>query len=287
MLSRGLYLVATPIGNAADITLRALEILRAADIVACEDTRTTKPFLQRHGLLQPGSTTRLTAYHDHNAPRVRPGLLAAMRGGGAVALVSDAGTPAISDPGFKLVRECIDAGIPVTAAPGPTSIVVALTLSGLPTDRFFFAGFLPNKSGARQRDIETLRAIPGTLIFMESPRRLAACLADLLKHLGDRPAAVARELTKLYEEVRRGTLSELVAHYDTAGAPKGEVVITVGPAAAEAAPDLASMEADILARLEGESARDIARDLANQTGLPRREVYGRVLEMTKRRDQGG
>ena len=173
----------------------------------------------------------------------------------------------------------------ISSAPGPTAIVTALILSGLPTDRFFFAGFLPNKSTARRREIEAIKAVPGTLIFMESPRRLAGCLADLAALLGDRPAAVARELTKLYEEVRRGSLGELVAHYDGAGAPKGEVVVVVGPAGTETPPDLADLEDEIKDRLAAESARDIAHALAAETGLPRREVYGRVLEVAKRLGQ--
>lgn len=287
VLSRGLYLVSTPIGNATDITLRGIEILTAADTIACEDTRKTRPFLVRHGIFSQGGGSRLVTYHEHNAARVRPNLIKAMQNGAVVALVSDAGTPAISDPGYKLVRECINAGIPITGAPGPTSVIAGLVISGLPTDQFFFRGFLPTKKAARRQIIKALRPVPGTLIFMESPRRLAAALNDLSDILGDRSAAVGRELTKLYEEVRRGTIAELRDHYGAAPPPKGEVLVMVGPGESGEMLTLADLEPEIIGRLRSESARDIARDLASESGISRREVYRWVVEIAKHLGQDG
>jgi 16S rRNA (cytidine1402-2'-O)-methyltransferase len=210
-----------------------------------------------------------------------------MQNGAVVALVSDAGTPAISDPGYKLVRECINAGIPITGAPGPTSVIAGLVISGLPTDQFFFRGFLPTKKAARRQIIKALRPVPGTLIFMESPRRLAAALNDLSDILGDRSAAVGRELTKLYEEVRRGTITELRDHYGAAPPPKGEVLVMVGPGKSGEMLTLADLEPEIIGRLRSESARDIARDLASESGISRREVYRWVVEIAKHLGQDG
>src|SRR3954451_12636981 len=201
-LAPGLYLVATPIGNLRDITLRGLEILASADLVACEDTRVTRKLFEHYGLSAP-----LIAYHDHNAETARPKILERLAAGEAVALVSDAGTPLISDPGYRLVREAIAAGVAVTAAPGASSALMALTIAGLPTDRFFFEGFLPAKEGARRARIADLARIPATLVLFESGPRLAAALADLAAGFGAREAAIARELTKLHEEVRRGDLA--------------------------------------------------------------------------------
>src|SRR5499427_4131194 len=197
-LPAGLYLVATPIGNLRDITVRALEVLAAADLIACEDTRVTRKLLDRYGIATP-----LTPYHEHNAAEVRPKLIARLADGAAMALVSDAGTPLVSDPGYKLVREARTAGASVTALPGASAALAALTLSGLPTDRFLFEGFLPAKEGARRARINELKRIPATLVLFESGARLAAALADLAAELGPRQAAICRELTKLYEEVRR------------------------------------------------------------------------------------
>src|SRR5690606_7848085 len=222
-LEPALYLVATPIGNASDLTLRAIETLRGADVIACEDTRLTGRLLARHGIRD-----RLIPYHEHNAAQARPAILERLRRGEAIALVSDAGTPLISDPGYKLVEEAIAAGLKVTAVPGPSAILTALQLSGLPSDRFMFAGFLPPRLAARRKAIGELADIPATLILFESPRRLADCLADLAAVLGDRSAAVARELTKLFEEVRRGTLGSLANQYAAEDPPKGEIVIVVG-----------------------------------------------------------
>ena len=274
-LAPGLYLVATPIGNMADITLRALDVLRGADLVACEDTRLTGRLLQRHGI-----SARLTPYHEHNAERALPGLLARLRAGGAVALVSDAGTPLVSDPGYRLVGAVIAEGIAVTAVPGPSAAVTALLLSGLPPDRFLFGGFLPARAAARRTALQELAAVPATLVLYESPQRLAASLADMVTVLGDRPAAVARELTKLFEEVRRGSLATLAAHYAAAGPPKGEVVVTVGgPLPAETAP--ADVDAMLLRALQEGSLKEAAAHVAAATGLPRRAVYTRALALQK------
>jgi len=276
----GLYLVATPIGNVGDISLRALEVLRGAAVVACEDTRVTGKLFALLGLAAP-----LTPYHEHNAERARPALLARLREGQVVALVSDAGTPLVSDPGYRLVRACIDEGLPVTAVPGASAALTALQLAGLPTDRFLFAGFPPSRSAARRAALAEVAAVPATLVFYESARRLAEALGDMAAVLGDRRAAVARELTKLFEEVRRGTLAGLAAHYAAAGPPKGEVVIVVeGPGAA--APVAADLDAALRAALRHASLRDAAATVAAATGLPRREVYARALELAGGEEPG-
>ncbi len=275
-LAPGLYLVATPIGNLADISLRALEVLAKADLVACEDTRTTRKLLAAHGI-----AAKLTAYHEHNAARVRPRLMERLECGEAVALVSDAGTPLISDPGYKLVAAAAEAKVTVTAVPGASAALAALTVSGLPSDRFLFAGFLPNKSGARRRALAELAPIPVSLVIYESARRLPAALADMAEVLGPRPAAVARELTKLHEEVRRGTLPALAEHYGRAGPPKGEVVVVVGPPGpdAAAAPGAEVLDAQLRAAFRRASLRDAVAAVAEATGLPRRQVYARALEL--------
>ncbi|RKQ68690.1 16S rRNA (cytidine(1402)-2'-O)-methyltransferase [Oceanibaculum indicum] len=277
-LTPALYIVATPIGNLGDLTMRARDILASADLVACEDTRVTGKLLSAFGLKRP-----LIAYNDHNADKVRPTLLDAVRQGKAVALVSDAGTPLISDPGYKLVRDAAEAGLAVTAAPGPSALLAALVLAGLPTDRFLFAGFLPPKSGARRTALGELASVPATLVFYESGPRLAASLADMAAVLGDRPGAVARELTKLFEEVRRDPLSALAAHYAEAGPPKGEIVIVVGaPAEQEASAD--TLDAALRRALAGNSTRDAAALVAGETGLPRKQIYARALELAQERD---
>jgi len=272
-LPRGLYLVATPIGNLRDVSLRALDVLAAADRVACEDTRMTGKLLTLLGI-----DADLTPYHDHNAVRALPGLVRRMEAGAAVALVSDAGTPSISDPGYRLVRACIEADIPVTAVPGPSAGITGLILSGLPTDKFLFAGFPPPKPAARRKEFQSLRAAPATLIFQESPRRLAASLADMAAALGNREAAVARELTKLHEEVRRGPLRELADHYQTGGPPKGEVVVIVGPPAGETFSDEA-VDRMLRDHLQTLRVRDAAAEVAELTGLPRNRLYARALEL--------
>lgn len=275
-LAPGLYLVATPIGNLADIGLRAIEVLGKAELVACEDTRTTGKLLTAHGI-----AAKLTAYHEHNAARVRPRLMKRLECGEAVALVSDAGTPLISDPGYKLVAAAAAAGVTVTAVPGASAGLAALTVSGLPSDRYFFAGFLPNKATARRRALAELVPVPASLVIYESARRLPAALADMAEVLGPRPAAVARELTKLHEEVRRGTLPALAEHYGTAGPPKGEVVVVIGPPSldAAAAPSAEALDARLRAALSRESLRDAVAAVAEATGLPRKQIYARALEL--------
>lgn len=275
-VSPGLYLVATPIGNASDIGLRAISVLNQVDLIACEDTRNTAKLLSIHGI-----TGSLFPYHDHNGPQARPKLLEILTAGGSVALVSDAGTPAISDPGYKLVRACIDEGVFVTAVPGASSSLAALIISGLPTDRFYFAGFLPNRKSGRQRALDAIKNVPGTLIIQESAKRLAPSLSDMAVVLGDRPAAVTRELTKRFEEIRRGTLVELADHYAEAGPPKGEVVVVVGGPEVTGPVSLETLDDDIIGRLENASARDVARDLARETGMPRREIYNHVQALVK------
>ena len=268
-------MTATPIGNLGDITVRALETLERVDVIACEDTRITRRLLRRYDIDTP-----TLIYHEHNAERVRPRLVARLLNGDSVALTSDSGTPLISDPGFKLVRAAVDAGIPVTTLPGPTAMIAALTVGGLPTDRFMFVGFLPNRSAARQRALEGLRALDATLVFYESPRRLAGTLADMAEALGSREAAVARELTKRYEEVVRGPLGDLARRAAKVPPPRGEIVILVGPPTewkfGERALDDALRQA--LARF---SLRDAVDQVVADTGMPRRCIYRRALELEK------
>ena len=272
-LEPGLYLVATPIGNLGDMTIRALEVLAAADILACEDTRVTRVLLARYGIAR-----RATAYHEHNADEAGPKLLAAIAQGKSVALVSDAGTPLVSDPGFRLVESARDAGLKVVPIPGASAALAALTASGLPSDSFFFAGFLPVKDGQRNTRLEELRTVPGTLIFFESPRRLADSLRAMAAVLGDRPAAMCRELTKAFEEIRTGPLSGLAEHYAQAGAPKGEVVICVGPPLAAPA-EAADVDA-LLRALDAEmGASRAAAEAARTTGMRKADLYKRLLEL--------
>ena len=273
-LAPGLYVVATPIGNLGDVSLRALTTLAAADAILAEDTRVTRRLLDRYDIAAP-----LVAYHEHNAAEVRPRILARLAAGEALALVSDAGTPLVSDPGYKLVVEAAAAGVAVFALPGPCAAIAALTTAALPTDRFFFEGFLPAKTAARRERIAALAAIPATLVFYESPGRIAEALADLAAGFGPRPAAVARELTKLHEETRRATLTELAAHYAAAGAPKGEIVVVVGPPAPAAKPASETLDAMILDALATLSVKDAAAAVAVETGLPRRDVYARALRL--------
>ena len=273
-LTGGLYVVATPIGNLADVTLRALSILAGADSILAEDTRISRTLLARYGIETP-----LSPYHEHNAAEVRARALRRIAEGEALALISDAGTPLISDPGYKLVAEAIAIGLAVTAAPGPSAALAALCVAGLPTDRFFFEGFLPAKQSARRERINALAAAPGTLIFYESPGRLADALADLALELGPRPAVVARELTKLYEEVRRGPLDELAAEFAGEKAPRGEVVIVVSPAEARAPISEDALDREIAETLTKLSVRDAAAALAAKHGLPRKQVYARALAL--------
>lgn len=269
-----LGLVATPIGNLGDLTLRAADYLRAADAIACEDSRITIRLLQHLGIKKP-----LLTYHDHNADEMRPRLIERLQGGEKMALVSDAGTPLISDPGFKLVREAASLGIRVTALPGPSALIMALILSGLPTDRFLFLGFLSAKSAARRSELAEVAGIRASLIMFETAPRLAASLEDLADMLGDRPAAVARELTKMFEEVRRGSLRDLAAHYREAGPPKGEIVLVVGPPLPAVAGGEADLDAALLRALGQMRVKEAAEAVAAALNLPKRQVYQRALEL--------
>jgi 16S rRNA (cytidine1402-2'-O)-methyltransferase len=272
----GLYVVATPIGNLGDITIRAKEVLAGADVIACEDTRVTGGLLSRFSI-----STTMTPYHDHNAERVRPVLIERLKSGGRVALVSDAGTPLISDPGFKLVAACAAEGITVVPVPGASAMLAALVTAALPTDRVMFAGFLPNKAGARDSALEELKSLRATLVFYESAQRLPEATAAMARVLGPRPAAVCRELTKLHEEIRRAPLDQLAAHYESAGAPKGEVVIVVGGAGKDAQPQDSDIDAALAAALKSMSLRDAVDAVAEALKLPRRTVYARALELAK------
>jgi len=274
-------LVATPIGNLGDMSRRALDVLGAAAVVACEDTRVTGGLLAKLGVARD-ERAQLVPYHEHNAEEMRPRLLARMQAGEAVALVSDAGTPAISDPGYKLVRACIEAGIAVTGVPGANAAILALVISGLPTDRFLFEGFLSAKSGARKTALQKIAAVPASLIFYETGPRLADSLADMAEVLGNREAAVARELTKLFEEVRRGTLAELAASYEANGAPKGEIVVIVAPPAEEDAASAQNIEEMLTKALATMSVRDAADAVAKASGRPKREVYTLALSLSEK-----
>mgnify|MGYP002780122557 FL=1 len=275
-LAPGLYIVATPIGNLSDLSPRAADILAHADLLAVEDSRVTAKLLRHIGVKRP-----MLAYHDHNADRVRPQLLARMAGG-SVALVSDAGTPLISDPGYKLVREARAAGHAVTTVPGPCAAIAALTLAGLPTDRFLFAGFLPAKARARADAIAELAGVRATLVFYESGPRLGATLAALAEALGAREAAVAREISKAFEETVTGTLPALAARYAEAG-PKGEIVVVVGPPGEAAPPEedaVVSALREALTRLPTAKA---AGEVAKATGMDRRELYARAMALKDQR----
>lgn len=271
-LAPGLYIVATPIGNLSDLGPRAAEVLKAADVVAVEDSRVTAKLLAHIGVKKP-----MTPYHDHNADRVRPELLARMAQG-AVALVSDAGTPLISDPGYKLVRDARAAGLNVATVPGPCAAVAALTLAGLPTDRFLFIGFLPAKGGARATAIAEVAAVKATLILYESGPRLGATLAALKEGLGDRQAAVVREISKRFEETVTGSLEELAGRYADA-APKGEIVIVVAPPGEPEAPEPADVDAALREAMNRLSTSRAAAEVAQALGLSRREVYERALAL--------
>ncbi len=279
-----LYLVATPIGNLEDVTLRALSVLRSVDLILAEDTRHTRKLLSHHDI-----HTSIRSLHERNERAQLGPLLGRLRSGDDLALVSDAGTPAISDPGYPLVRAAIDAGATVVPVPGPSAVLAALVGSGLPTDRFLFVGYLPRKRGARRRALEELRHEPGTLIFLESPRRLAAALADAAELLGDRPVAVAREVTKVHEEFIRGSLQE-VARRLAASQVRGEVTVCVAgsrhPAvAANAAVPVPSPELEErfrALRQQGLQRNDALSRLARESGLPRRAVYEAVIIRKKK-----
>ena len=272
-----LVLVATPIGNLGDITVRAIKTLREADGIVCEDSRVTRKLLGKYGI-----GGRLSVYHEHNAKTARPRLLKRLKAGETLALVSDAGTPLVSDPGYKLVRATIEADIALTFLPGPSAPIAALVLSGLPPDRFFFGGFLPAKAVAKRREIERLAPLPATLVFFESTKRLASTLRALACQLGAREAAVVREATKLHEEVRRGSLANLAESYEAAGAPKGEVVLVIGPPLeAEAGVPDAECLGLLRQALGSKSLRDATDEVVAKTGRKRREVYALAIELSK------
>ena len=276
-LPAGLYLVATPIGNLADISLRALAVLSRAPLIAAEDTRHSRILLSHYNI-----AAKLTPYHEHNAARERPKLLARIEAGYAVALISDAGTPLVSDPGYKLVREALDAGLMVTSIPGPSAALAALTCAGLPTDSFLFGGFLPPKSGPRQTRLAALKDAPATLLFFETAPRLAKSLSDISTVLGPREAVIARELTKLHETLHRGTLDTLAAEIEEQPV-KGEVTVVVAPPPAEeGAVDDAILAADLETALQTMSLRDAVRAVTDAHGVKRARVYELGLSLTKR-----
>lgn len=275
-LAPGLYLVATPIGNARDITLRSLDILANADVLAAEDTRSLKRLMEIHGIALNGRP--VLAYHDHNGGKMRPRIMADLAEGKSVAYASEAGTPMISDPGFDLLRGAIEEGHPATAAPGAAAVIMALTVAGLPTDRFLFAGFLPNASGARKKTLTELAGVPATLAFYESPKRIAGMLGDAAEVLGgDRKAVVCRELTKKFEEARRGTLTELASYYGENTA-KGEIVVLIDRGHSENI-----SESDVTTALEEAlktmSVRDASDFVAKMLGQPRRPIYQQAMKM--------
>lgn len=273
-----LAVLATPIGNLGDISSRARDVLSAADLVVCEDTRVTGRLLSLLDIRRP-----MLAYHDHNATRVRPRVLAALMEGRQVALVSDAGTPCISDPGHKLVREAAERGIEVVAVPGPSAVIAALSIAGLPTDRFLFVGFLPPRSPARRTALSELSTVRATLVLYEAGPRLASCLADAEAVLGLREAAIAREVTKRFEEVRRGSLAKLAAEAAAAGSPKGEIVVVIGPPELrEPTADRQTVEALLIDALAKDGPSAAAAAVAATTGHSRREVYRWAVELRAR-----
>ncbi|MEZ5773168.1 MAG: 16S rRNA (cytidine(1402)-2'-O)-methyltransferase [Hyphomicrobiaceae bacterium] len=280
-LASGLHIVATPIGNLGDVTIRALATLARADLVCCEDTRHTRRLLERYGIDRP-----MRPYHEHNAERERPRLIAELGRGARIALVSDAGTPLVSDPGFKLVREAAAAGLAVWTLPGPSAALAALTLAGLPTDEFLFAGFLPARQGARRERIKALAAQSATLIFYEAPSRIAETLADLAELLGaSRPAALARELTKIHEEVRRGPLSELATAINGQEV-KGECVILVGAGEAAGAGAEEIRQALGAAFARGATLRDAVRQVTGDLAVQRNRVYEIAIALKDGRSDG-
>jgi 16S rRNA (cytidine1402-2'-O)-methyltransferase len=276
-LAPGLYLVATPIGNLADISLRALAVLARADLVAAEDTRHSKKLLSHFGI-----AAKLTPYHEHNAERERPRLIARLRAGQSVTLISDAGTPLISDPGYKLVRDALDAGLMVTSIPGPSAALAALTSSGMPTDTFLFAGFLPPKTGPRRARLEELKTVPATLVFFETAPRLAKSLAAMADMLGPREGTIAKELTKLHESVTRGRLDRLAGELSSNAALKGEFVVVVAPPEAD---ETAASDEKIAEQLEKalklESFRDAVRSVAEVLNVSRAHVYELGLKLKR------
>ncbi|MEN8893235.1 16S rRNA (cytidine(1402)-2'-O)-methyltransferase [Planktotalea arctica] len=281
-LDGGLYFVATPIGTARDITLRALDIFASADVLAAEDTRSLRRLMDIHGIAL--GDRPLLSYHDHNGARVRPKLMQYLAEGRSIAYASEAGTPLIADPGYDLSKEVAEQGYLVTSAPGPTAVATALTLAGLPTDKFLFAGFLPNSKAARISAIEALRDVPATLVFYESPKRIGAMLADCAATLGDRRAAMCRELTKKFEEIRRGTLNELCLSVKDAP-PKGEIVVVIDRAG-QSVVNVSDLEADLRDALGRMSVRDASEMVAGAHGMARRKVYQMALGLDRADEDG-
>jgi len=274
----GLYVTATPIGNLGDVTLRAIDLLKAADFIACEDKRVSGKLLSYYDIKTP-----MISYHDHNAKEVMPRIMNELGAGKIIALISDAGTPLISDPGYRLVNECRDQGFMVTSLPGASALLCALTCAGMPTNNFLFYGFLSPKMQARQKEINKFVNVPTTLIYYESPRRLLACLKDLFVVLGNRQIAVCRELTKLYEEVRKDDVEALIEHYENIPTPKGEVVLIVAPPQEEEGmvDDLDAALKDALKKL---SVKEAVVAVTYMTGKKRKEVYKRALELSNDED---
>jgi 16S rRNA (cytidine1402-2'-O)-methyltransferase len=280
----GLYLIATPLGAARDITLRALDLLAVADVLVAEDTRSLRRLMEIHGIAL--GERPLWAYHDHNGAKMRPRILAALAAGQSVLYASEAGTPMVADPGFDLARAAVAEGHTLVSAPGPSAVIAALTLSGLPTDRFLFGGFLPTTAGRRKTALRALAEVPATLVFYESPRRLGAMLADAAQVLGgDRRAAVCREITKKFEEIRRGTVAELAA-INAAQTPKGEIVVVIDRGDSS---NIREMDLDraLTEALEQGSVRDAAEAVAARLGLPRRKVYQRALQLEEGQGRPG
>lgn len=273
----GLYIVATPIGNLGDMSLRAIMTLAGVSLILAEDKRVSKVLLNHFGISTP-----IKSYHEHNAEDKRPEIMALLKAGAALALISDAGTPLISDPGYKLVEASLSAGIKVVPIPGPSAILAALVATGLPTDRFFFEGFLPSRPNERRRRIRALETVPGTLIFFEAPHRVIETLADLADILGSRMGAVARELTKRYETIRRGFLVDLARDFAAESPPRGEIVLVVAPpsGAGEALPDII-IDEHLKGAMTTLSAKDAAATVAAKLGLPRRQVYARAIALTQ------
>jgi 16S rRNA (cytidine1402-2'-O)-methyltransferase len=273
-LAPALYVVSTPIGNLSDVTHRAIVTLSSADLVLAEDTRVTRKLLSALGI-----SARLASYHDHSGPDIAERAMDVVAGGGAVALVSDAGTPLVSDPGYQLVQAAIARGLAVIPVPGASAVIAALSVSGLPSDRFFFAGFLSAKAGARRTELAALVGVPSTLVFFESGPRLAESLAAMAEILGDRPAVTAREMTKLFEEFRRGPLSALATHYAEAGAPKGELVVLVGPPLPAEAPSAEAVDNALLGAMAGHGVKAAAKIVAAEFGLSATALYARALAL--------
>ena len=277
-LEPGLYIIATPIGNAQDITLRALDTLKKADVIVCEDTRVTSKLLSIHNINRP-----LMIYHEHNSKSAGPKIIEHLQRGKIVAFVSDAGTPLISDPGFRLVQACARKKIYVTHLPGASSVLTSLVLAELPTDKFLFAGFPPNKVGQRIKFFEDLNTVQATLVFMENSKRIVKSLNDMTRIFGSRDAAIGRELTKKFEEVRKGSLDELYKHYALVGAPKGEVTIVIGPPPKNKT-KVPQKKIDILLKeiIKVKSLRDTVETVVTSTGAPRKDIYARALKLTSK-----